>query len=377
MSAPAARPSTAPIPRPAPTAHRTLRRVGGPVLIATLVAAVAAACGSSDVDTSAPGGAQPAKVTITNCGVKETFPAPASRLYVTGDGNMVSMVLALGAQKQISGVTGLTDTRATLSKVYGKDIVDALPEASKDYPTMENAIANRPDVVVSGWNYGYTLEKKFTPDDLKTHGIAPYILSESCKQADGKRGTMPPWDALYADLTNLGEITGHEDRAADVVTDIKTRLAALEKAPAVTTKPTVFLFDSGTKDIFTSGAFGGPQAIIEAAGATNATADLKDTWTEVSWERLVSSKPDFFAFVDYAGQSFDDKVAVLKANPATKDLPAVREGRFLNLPIPAWTSSPLNIDSAEQLRKALEKHRLVPASDITPKVDLTPAPAQN
>lgn len=341
--------------------------------VPALVAAVALAGGCTGSSASAPDATKDSgKVTITNCGVKETFPSPAQRLYVTGDGNMLSMVLALGAEKQIAGVTGLAAQKQTLSTVYGKEIVEQLPVASEDYPTMENAVATKPDVVISGWNYGYTLEKKFTPDDLKGHDIAPYVLSESCKQEGGARGTMPPWDALYADLTNLGQITGRQDRAAQVVADIKARRAALADAPSPTTAPTVFLFDSGTKNIFTSGAFGGPQAIIESAGATNATADLKDTWTEVSWERLVSSKPDFFAFVDYPGQSFADKVAILKTNPATKNLPAVTQGRFINLPISAWTSSPTNIDAAEQLRKALEKHDLVPSSPITPRLDLEP-----
>ena len=78
------------------------------------------------------------------------------------------------------------------------------------------------------------------------------------------------------------------------------------------------------------------------------------------------------AFVDYEGQSFEDKVKVLESNPATRDLPAVKEKRFLNLPIPAWTSSPLNITPAEQLRVALEEHDLVPASDIEPEHDLEP-----
>ena len=63
---------------------------------------------------------------------------------------------------------------------------------------------------------------------------------------------------------------------------------------------------------------------------------------------------------------------MLKSNPATKDLPAVTEERFLNLPIPAWTSSPLNINSAEQLRVALEEHDLVPESDIEPEHVLQP-----
>ena len=312
------------------------------------------------------------EVTVTNCGQEVSLPSPAERMYVTGDGNMLAMVLALGAQDQIAGVTGLDDGKAALATMYGRDVVDALPVASKDYPTMENAIAHEPDLVFSGWNYGFTEEKNFTPDALAEHDIDSYLLSESCRQSDGQRGTMPPWEALYTDMENLGQITGHEKKADEVVDDIKERLKALEDAPQPKKEPTVFLFDSGTKDIFTSGSFGGPQAIIEAAGARNATADVKDTWTEVSWERLVASKPDFFAFVDYPGQSYRQKIRVLQTNPATKDLPAVKQERFINLPISAWTSSPLNIDAAEQLRAALEQHHLVPASDIEPEHDLRP-----
>lgn len=342
--------------------------------VAVLAAGLLAACGGdSGTGTIAADG----EVTISNCDTDVTLPSPAERMYVGGDGNLLAMVLSLGAQDQVAGVSGLSDTKAALSTAYGADVVDALPVATKDYPTMENVIAQEPDVMLAGWNYGYSEEKNLTPDLLEQRGIAPYVLSESCRQADGKRGTMPPWEALSADIDNLGKITGHEEEAEEVNADIDARLTALEAAPQPTKAPTVFLFDSGTKQIFTSGSFGGPQAIIEAAGARNATAEVEDTWTEVSWEQLVSSDPDFFAFVDYDGQSFEDKVEVLKSNPATKDLPAVTEERFLNLPIPAWTSSPLNINSAEQLRKALEEHDLVPASDIEPEHDLVPKASKN
>lgn len=335
----------------------------------TLVVGLVAGCGSGGGSSSA--GAK-GETTVTNCGAEETFPSPAQRMYIAGDGNLLAMVLRLGAQEQIAGVSGLSDSQQVLSTAYGKDVVDALPVATTDYPTMENVIAHRPDVMLAGWNYGYTEEKKLTPDTLKGHDIAPYVLSESCRQAGGARGTMPPWEALSADLENLGRITGREDEAEEAVADIEKRLTDLEEAPQATQPPTVFLFDSGTKEIFTSGSFGGPQAIIEAAGAKNATADVKDTWTSVSWERLVKSEPDYFAFVDYPGQSYEDKVKVLRSNPATKNMAAVKEERFVNLPISAWTSSPLNIDAAEHLRAGLEEEGLVPASRIRPQLDLQP-----
>ena len=121
--------------------------------------------------------------------------------------------------------------------------------------------------------------------------------------------------------------------------------------------------------MFSSGRFGGPQAILDAAGARNALEDLDDTWTEVSWERVVASKPDAFLFVDYPPQTFAEKVAVLKSRAGVRDLPAVREGRFLNLPYALWTSGPLNVDAAEQARKALESWGLVPKSDVRPRAD--------
>lgn len=335
---------------------------------ALLAGCLLAACGGPHPGDAGVSG--PAEVRIDNCGTQASFPTPARRMYVGGDGNLLAMVLALGAQDQVAGVSGLDGSRQALSSAYGADVVDALPVATKDYPTMENVIARRPDVMLGGWGYGYSEDTRLTPDLLRERGIAGYVLSESCRRADGRRGTMPPWEALEADLHHLGAITGREDEAKGVTADISRRLSALEDAPQAKEPPTVFLFDSGTKQIFTSGAHGAPQAIIEAAGGRNATEDVQDTWTEVSWEELVGSRPDYIAFVDYPGQSVEDKVEVLESNPATRDLPAVTGRRYLALPISAWTSSPLNVDAAESLRRGLEEHDLVPASGIEPEHDL-------
>src|SRR5699024_5533559 len=268
---------------------------------------------------------------------------------------------------------GLADAADTLSAVYGADEVGGLPIVSDDYPTFENVVAKTPDVVFSGWGYGWEDKTNLTPAGLAEHDIAAYTLSESCRQGDGdERGAMPPWEALFTDLTNLGDITGQQEQAQGVVADIEQRLDTLEAAPQAEEEPTVFLFDSGTDDVFTSGSFGGPQAIIEAAGGRNALEDVDDTWTSVSWERVASAEPDFSALVDYGEQTFEDKVEVLRNNPATKDLPAVKEERFHNIPISAWTSGALNIDAAEQLRNSLEQWDLVTDSAIEPEHDLTP-----
>ena len=50
---------------------------------------------------------------------------------------------------------------------------------------------------------------------------------------------------------------------------------------------------------------GGNSGTADVA-AVEAYDPVADTWTTVSWERLVRSSPDFIAFVDYDGQTFED-----------------------------------------------------------------------
>lgn len=228
--------------------------------------------------------------------------------------------------------------------------------------------------MLAGYGYGYGESTHLTPEELRARGISAYVLSESCraKSDDKARGVMDPWTALRSDLSNLGAVTGHTQEARKVVKDIDTRRRALARAPQASTKPTVLMVDSGdTGSVFTSGRYGGPEGIIKAAGAVSATTDVANTWTTISWEKIAQTRPDVIVFNDYPGQTKAQKVALLEANPATKNLPAVKNRRFVNIAYPAWTSSPLNVDAAETLRQSLEKYRMVPASGIKPRHDVT------
>lgn len=355
--------------------------------LATAVAAgglafAAAGCGhdpgtAGAAATPAPAATSPAGVpapvvangraTVQNCGKPVELPAPAERVFAN-DGNIISFVLAVGGADQLTAVSSFQRDRPVLERHYGRSVVRGLRDVSKDYPSKETVLAQRPDVFFAGWNYGFDETAGLTPDGLAKHDVAAYTLTESCRQADrSKRGIVDPWTALRTDLTNVGAFLGRESQSAAATADLETRLAALTRAPQPKRPPVLFLFDSGSKTIYSSGRRGAPQAIIDAAGGANALERLDDTWTEVSWEQLVQAKPDAFLFVDYPPQTFAQKVALLRGRSGVRDLPAVKEGRFLNLPYALWTSGPLNIDAAEQLRANLEEWQLVPDSGISPK----------
>ncbi len=299
-------------------------------------------------------------VTVQNCGQPVGFPDPAQRAFVN-DGNMISMALALRATPQVAAVSAISDSKKVLIRSYGAKAVNSLHVASPSYPSLEAVLAQRPDVMVAGWDYGYDPAKNLTPATLTKDGIAPYTLTESCLRGDsGQRGLEAPWNAVRTDLTNLGRVFGRQARAAAVVADLNRRLKALRTAPKPARTPTVFLFDSGTSAPLTSGRYGAPQGIISAAGGRNLFAGDADSWHDVSWEAVVKGQPDALAINDYSGQSVAQKIAILSAQPGIKYSPAVRNNRFIALPYVEWTSGPLNIDAAERLHGALARWGLVP-----------------
>ncbi len=323
---------------------------------------VLAGCSSGPEPPAAAGA-----ITVENCGQQVSVDKPVTQLYAY-DGGIISIALAAGARDQLVAVTGIQRDRDVLTLAYPDARIDELKEVGDQHPTLENVLAVKPEMMFAGYGYGFSESRNLMPEDLTTHGIKTYLLSETCKQDDGARGTMDAWTALTTDLRNVGTLTGHLSTAEAVVADITRRRDTLAAHPKA---GKAFLFDSGTDAIFTSGSYGGPQAIFDAAGVANATADVEDTWTEVGWERLAASDPDVIFFVDYPGQSYQQKVDVLKANPASRNLRAVKEERFVNLPYAMWVSGPLNIDAAEWVRQAVEHFGVAPSSPVAPTLDLT------
>ena len=309
-------------------------------------------------------------VTVTNCGADVTYEQPLERLFVN-DGGMIGIALAAGAREQMTAVSSLARDVDVLRLAFGEQ-VDSLDEVAPAQPSLENIVGARPQVLYAGYNYGMGEARGITPEVLARHGIEVYQLSEACRPVEGERvrGTMDPWVALDTDLRNIGIITGNAETGARAADGIAKRLESLRAAPQPKHKPKVFVFDSGSDTIFSSGAFGGPQGIIDAAGARNATDDVQDTWTAVSWERISIADPDLIAFVDYPGQSVEEKIGALRSHPASRNLKAVRENRFINFPYAMWVSSPLNIDAAETLRAVLERRDLAPKSGIEPRLDV-------
>lgn len=154
---------------------------------------------------------------------------------------------------------------------------------------------------------------------------------------------MPPLDALYTDLTNLGKLFGVEKRAATLIADFKKQIADVRaKAPKGAERPKVFLYDSGQDQPFTSGRFAAPEQIISEAGGVNVMHDVADSWTTTGWESVVERDPDVIVICDYGDVSAEQKKKFLLSYAPLRNVSAVKHRRIFVLDYVDLVESPRN-----------------------------------
>ncbi|MCG8709483.1 ABC transporter substrate-binding protein [Brenneria sp. 4F2] len=289
-------------------------------------------------------------VTVESCGQPLTF-THAPQRAVVHDLNMAEMAFALGLQKNIVGLTGISGwykAPPEFSRQQGK-----IPELAAKYPTMENLLAAQPDFFFAGWNYGMKVGGDVTPQTLKKYGVQTLVLSESCifSTQHRPRATM---NLLYGDMLTLGQVFGKEEQAQALVEGWKKQIADLQAQIGRQPRDKVFLYDSGEDKPFTSGKYAIPTAMIEAAGGRNVMDDMDTSWATTSWERVAAAEPDFIILLDYqSGNGAASLQQFLESHPLMKYTPAVRHHRYLKLQYAELTPGPANIPAIVKLAHAM------------------------
>tara|TARA_R110001632_G_scaffold40314_1_gene101101 strand:+ start:106692 stop:107708 length:1017 start_codon:yes stop_codon:yes gene_type:complete len=273
----------------------------------------------------------------------------APKATVSNDVNLTEMMLALKLQDSMVGFTGVSGWK-TLDPTLRNGIGE-LPELSPKYPSKEVLLGADADFYFAGWNYGMRVGGGVTPDTLDPLGIKVYELTESCIHImDKPKVSM---NDLYNDLLNLGRIFNVESRANTLVTGYKKELADFQAHLTPLPAPTkVFVYDSGEEQPFTSGRYGMPTALIEAAGGKNITDDVKKSWTQIGWESVIDRAPDVIVIVNYGDVTAQQKINFLRSNPAFSDIPAVKNNQFTVLEYVEATPGPRNIEAIKHLAKA-------------------------
>ncbi|MFI8946050.1 ABC transporter substrate-binding protein [Streptomyces sp. NPDC053750] len=264
-------------------------------------------------------------VTIDNCGVRTTYDRPPSRV-ITIHQHPAELMLALGLKDRMVG-TAFPDS-AVLPEL--KKDYEAIPELAKKEPSFEKILDAEPDFVYGGYGSAFAENEGRSRKAFADAGIDTYLNREYCGE---RRVTMKD---TYDEIRTIGKIFGVPDRADELVTDLKARVDKATTAVKGEPQVPVFVYDSGDKSAFTAGGKSLGTELIRLAGGENVFADLDDVFGDVSWEQVVERKPEVIAIYDYAGAgSVEQKKKFLLSQPALADVPAVRNKRFVVLPLTA------------------------------------------
>jgi iron complex transport system substrate-binding protein len=317
-------------------------------LAALLVAVVPlAACGAQVADE--PG---TRTVTVSRCGEEVEYTTPERA--VVYEGGSADKMFALGLTDHVHGYVMPPANPPVEESPWAAEYAK-VEFLGDDLLNKELVVDAKADFVVAGWRSGFSDERGITPEILAGLGIQSFMHTESCYNYPNHPEKVAPFEALYTDLERLGRIFGVEDRAKNVVADLKYRVEKVKaEAPQGDPVP-VFLYDSGTDQPFTAGSQVPPNEIISFAGGRNIFADLEQRWTQVGWEPVVEAQPEVIMILDYGDQPAQEKIDFLKTSPTTATLPAVVNDRFYILDYNEGISSPRNVDGLEGFAEYLRE----------------------
>ncbi|MCS0637028.1 ABC transporter substrate-binding protein [Streptomyces sp. LP05-1] len=307
--------------------------------------------GGGEKGDKAGGGGAAAKgfpVTVENCGVRTTYRHPPARA-VTIHQHPAELMLALGLKDKMVG-TAFPDS--PVLPEYRRDF-KAVPQLSAKEPSFEKILETEPEFVYGGYASAFAQNEGRSRKAFKDAGIDTYLNREYCDQR--KPATMAD---TYEEIRTIGRIFGVSDRAEALVRDLRSRIDRTAAAVKDTAPASVFVYDSGDKSAFTAGGRGLGSEVIKLAGGRNVFADLDKVFGDVSWEQVVARKPEVIAIYDYYGSgSVAEKKKFLLSQPALADVPAIRNKRFVVLPLTATLVGVRPQHAVEDLAKQLHPER--------------------
>ncbi|MCO8269262.1 ABC transporter substrate-binding protein [Actinoplanes sp. TRM 88003] len=293
-------------------------------------------CAASPEKSSEP----PVTKTITNCGTPVAVKAPPAKA-VTMNQSATEIMLALGLQDRMAGTAYLDDA---VSPEYA-DAYAKVPVLAKEYPSKEKLLETAPDFVYASFNSAFGDEGVGDRAEWQKLDVGTYISPAGCP-----KGTQPAKlsiDDVFGEIRDIGMIFGVSDRAEALITAQKARLT---KAP---TNAKVLWWDGGSDAPSVGACCGAPGMIMEAAGVTNAFADVKGSWGDTSWEAVAERNPDVIVLIDASWDPAAKKREFLEKNATLKGLPAVKAKKYVVIPFSETSAGVRNVQAVESLVKAI------------------------
>ena len=255
---------------------------------------------------------------VKDYNVKVTTPRKKA---VTLSQFMTEMLLALDLGDKMVG-TALLDNPILpqFEEAYNK--IPQLEIRSGHSISKEAFLSTGVDFV-SGWDASINDQSTGTPDELISKDITPFLAKSYLPDA-----TI---DSVYEDFELLGKIFGVEDKASEVISNMKNDIKVVtDKVGNIKDENRVkmMVYDSGEDKAMVVGS-GLANNLIELAGGKNIFANSDKPYINATWESVVSQNPEVIVVTDYlSGPPVEEKIKFLKNHPALKNVDAIKNNRI-------------------------------------------------
>ena len=251
--------------------------------------------------------------------------APKIERFISLAPNLTEIAYAVGAGDRLVGDTTYCDYPEAARKV--QKVGDTLQ------PSIEKILALRPQLVLI--STASQLEA-FTKQ-LNEHNIAVYVTDPH------------DLEGVFRSISNLGKLLNQQEQSEQLVSSLRSRASAIERAVSNTDPVRVF-YQLSEEPLYTAGRDSFVTDLIRRAGGISVTRDVPGAWPRYSEEAAVAARPDA-VILPTGGSMGEANSAVARG---LRRSPAVLNGRvykingdFLSRP------GPRSVDGLEELARAL------------------------
>jgi iron complex transport system substrate-binding protein len=307
-----------------------------------VVTATVALAGCATIAPPAATPEAPLTVSLDNCGTLVDFDEAPERV-ITIKSTSTEMLLALGLGDRIIG-TAFQD--GAVDPQWADDAA-GLTVMSEQIPGQEAVLEAEPDLVYAGWESNFSAEGAGERESLEGLGIRTLVSPAACKE-EGYKPAKLSFDDIFNEISMVGSVFRTD--ASDLVASQRAIVEAIEPD---TRGLSALWYSSGGDTPYVGAGIGAPQLMLETIGLDNIAGDIADTWSPFSWEAVVDANPDVIVLVDATWNTAAAKIELLESNPATANLDAVINGRYLVVPFPAAEAGVRSASAAASLATQL------------------------
>ena len=287
-----------------------------------------AACSTADEQSTDPAAVGP----VENCGEQVTVDQTPERVVSLNQGS-TEILLALGLGERIVGTATWTDP--VLEEFAEQNAT--IPRLADNEPSLEAVLDTEPDLVTA--SFRNTLGEGGVAEREQFHelGVGTYLSPADCvgkvaDSGDGERETPFTEDLLFREITELAQIMDVEEAGEELIADLQDRLDGAARVDA--SGVSAMYWFANSESPYMAGCCGAPGLISTTLNLENVFDDTTQEWPQINWEVVAERDPDVIVVGDLTRKSqtaetADAKIAYLESNPVTREMTAVREGRFI------------------------------------------------